>query len=991
MFFEDLKNPPKKYRPVPFWSWNEKLNIEETKEQINQMNEAGLGGFFMHARGGLQTEYLSNEWFDNIEASVLEAEKNGMGAWGYDENGWPSGFGNGAVNGLGVKYQQKYLRCEKTDSAKNTDTTIANITADGQLYHLFYEVNPFYVDVLDKSVIAEFIGSTYEAYTNRFGYGVGGMKGFFTDEPQISRNGCPWSFVMEKEYISRYNEALLPLLPALFYDISGYRQVRYRFWKMVRDLFAESYNGQIHSWCKKNGQLYTGHIAVEEGFHGHIMSNGACMPLYEYMDIPGMDHLGRSLASLQTEMQLSSVANQLGKKQVLSETFALCGWNVSFEDLRWIYESQLVHGINWLCQHLEGYSLRGIRKRDYPASLFRHQPWWKDYRNFNDMVSRIGMLIAEGTIDYKILVLHNISSGWLEYFDTEEAIAAAGGAFFDEANLIPADVYYKKLMDTMKELEWAQLQYHLGDDRIIERYGSVEKGEFKVGTQSYSVVVVPPSSCLASATFNLLKEFKNQGGVVIFTDELPEYVDGIKSDELCRFIADCIVVTKGNIASNIPDSLRKINLEYDKTGDDEPVAVAVRSFKEQGMTMYYLVNPNETKHDIAVTVKGKSAAVFDSLTGEETPVCYKQSGDELNIKSTLQEKGSLVLFVYDDNRIASDESAVKKLAPITDMLSGDWELEAEDNALTLDVCDLYFDGELAAENLPISDAQEKACAFGKKVKTELVYHFEVREDGFNKCRLVVETPEIFDITVNGQKISKNDLGYYHDPAFRIIDIKSSVKLGINEVRLGCQFEQSAEVYENIQNSLIFESEKNKLSYDMELEAVYIIGDFAVKTDAAFEKLERRALRTEGGFYICNSPKTVKAGNMAEQGYPFFAGSMTFKKTINLTAEQCQNRSFEISRLCSTVTKLKVNGSDAGNIMWRPYVIDLSDLLHEGENTLEVTVTGNLRNLLGPFHLAEGECLAVGPSSFFHESPLWLNGKNPDWVDSYCFVEFGLFF
>ena len=62
----DFKNVPIKYRPIPFWSWNEKLDTIETIEQINKMYEAGLGGFFMHARGGLQTEYLSEEWFDNI-------------------------------------------------------------------------------------------------------------------------------------------------------------------------------------------------------------------------------------------------------------------------------------------------------------------------------------------------------------------------------------------------------------------------------------------------------------------------------------------------------------------------------------------------------------------------------------------------------------------------------------------------------------------------------------------------------------------------------------------------------------------------------------------------------------------------------------------------------------------------------------------------------------------------------------------------------------
>ena len=110
-FWDKIKDPPKKYRPAPFWSWNEKLDEAETVTQIRQMYEAGLGGFFMHARGGLQTEYLSDEWFGNVTASLYEGEERGMYAWGYDENGWPSGFGGGAVTGLGEKYQQKYLRC----------------------------------------------------------------------------------------------------------------------------------------------------------------------------------------------------------------------------------------------------------------------------------------------------------------------------------------------------------------------------------------------------------------------------------------------------------------------------------------------------------------------------------------------------------------------------------------------------------------------------------------------------------------------------------------------------------------------------------------------------------------------------------------------------------------------------------------------------------------------------------------------------------------
>ena len=90
----------------PFWSWNDSLEKEELCRQIDLMKQNGIDGFFMHARGGLVTEYMSDEWFDCIEACIKQAEKLGMEAWAYDENGWPSGFADGAVPALGEEYVQ---------------------------------------------------------------------------------------------------------------------------------------------------------------------------------------------------------------------------------------------------------------------------------------------------------------------------------------------------------------------------------------------------------------------------------------------------------------------------------------------------------------------------------------------------------------------------------------------------------------------------------------------------------------------------------------------------------------------------------------------------------------------------------------------------------------------------------------------------------------------------------------------------------------------
>ena len=130
----DFTHVPKKYRPIPFWSWNEKLEEKQTRLQVRIMEQAGMGGFFMHARGGLQTEYMSQAWFDNVTAAVEEAERMGMRPWAYDENGWPSGFGNGKVNGMGAAYQQKYLRME--DSLLHQETAICKC---GEHY-FYYDV-----------------------------------------------------------------------------------------------------------------------------------------------------------------------------------------------------------------------------------------------------------------------------------------------------------------------------------------------------------------------------------------------------------------------------------------------------------------------------------------------------------------------------------------------------------------------------------------------------------------------------------------------------------------------------------------------------------------------------------------------------------------------------------------------------------------------------------------------------------------------------------
>ncbi|MFH5183750.1 hypothetical protein ACHHV8_14590 [Paenibacillus sp. TAB 01] len=94
-------NPPAAYRSVPFWSWNDELREEELVRQIEDMNEQGMGGFFMHSRDGLETPYMGEQWMEAVKASVARAESLGMHAWLYDDE--PLALGIGWRNGAGPR------------------------------------------------------------------------------------------------------------------------------------------------------------------------------------------------------------------------------------------------------------------------------------------------------------------------------------------------------------------------------------------------------------------------------------------------------------------------------------------------------------------------------------------------------------------------------------------------------------------------------------------------------------------------------------------------------------------------------------------------------------------------------------------------------------------------------------------------------------------------------------------------------------------------
>ena len=102
-------HPGNEYRGTPLWSWNGKLEAGQLLRQIDHLEAMGFGGFHMHVRVGLDTEYLGPEFMSMVKMCVARAKEKGMKAWLYDEDRWPSGFAGGMITERDERFRSRHL------------------------------------------------------------------------------------------------------------------------------------------------------------------------------------------------------------------------------------------------------------------------------------------------------------------------------------------------------------------------------------------------------------------------------------------------------------------------------------------------------------------------------------------------------------------------------------------------------------------------------------------------------------------------------------------------------------------------------------------------------------------------------------------------------------------------------------------------------------------------------------------------------------------
>ena len=316
---QEFQAPGREYRGAPFWSWNGKLEQSRIDEQLRVFQKMGFGGYHIHSRIGLETEYLGKEFMQLVQHCCRYGDELGMDTRLYDEDKWPSGAGGGRVT-CDRAYASRYLLFSPkhypdgfldrkivatSRLSKNGDIRLMMrfevILRDGRLEsyrllkdgeeseHTWYAYcvvteplawfnNQPYLDTLNADATKRFIEVTHERYYEAVGEQFSKtVPSIFTDEPGYHKQeslpsgaaakdvGIAYTDKMEEFYQARYHESLLERLPEIFWTLADgtVSHVRWQYHDCVAEMFARNYIGTIASWCEAHKLDMTGHVLFE--------------------------------------------------------------------------------------------------------------------------------------------------------------------------------------------------------------------------------------------------------------------------------------------------------------------------------------------------------------------------------------------------------------------------------------------------------------------------------------------------------------------------------------------------------------------------------------------------------------------------------------------------------------------------------------------------------------------------------------------------------
>ncbi|MBI5095969.1 MAG: hypothetical protein HZB26_26480 [Candidatus Hydrogenedentes bacterium] len=692
--FRETPMDARRYVGPLFW-----LHGDESKERlemyVGKVAEGGNGCFTTESRP--HNDWLGEGWFRDLGICLDAAKKHDLDVWIFDEKWWPSGEVGGKVP---PEYRNKKLVAQKREvltpgaveepgcagpnfiavlAGKQIESGIEGSTlvdlADHVQNGVLHWAAPeghwvlmrftwetgdlVLIDGASKDAVDWYLKTVYQPHFARFGEEFGKrIRGFFYDEPETQGDWGTEVIPVLKERGVDWKKALVAWKFALAGDEQA--AAKYQYQDALAEAWGRTLYGGVSKWCREHRVESIGHfLEHRKDYLNQSLCAGNVFQLMKYTDMGGIDavfdqfvmgkRIARDAPCWETPKLGSSISHAYGKRDDLAmvEIFGARGQNLTYPEMKWWADHMFVSGVNFLIPH--SFNPRAPFDSDCPPYFYNggFEPRFPLYRVWADYASRLSTMLQGGRHVCPVAVLFLGGSAHVGKAVTPEELTDA-------------------IQDSLYDCDWIPYE-------VFEKDMQITSASLALREERYQALIVPPVEVIPYQTMVKVREFFDNGGVVLGYGFLPSKsaTPGHTADEIAALrdavwgnaqpgTAVCKTSAKGGRSFLLPESpTPELFQEVLQGAAGIPPVVETLEGKtdhwvhvlhrvKAGRDIFFITNQNhegEPRHfRLRVTADGVPEC-WDPMRNEMAPLVFERKGKQVEFALTFEPlQSALVVF-----------------------------------------------------------------------------------------------------------------------------------------------------------------------------------------------------------------------------------------------------------------------------------------------------------------------------------------------------------